>query len=168
MDETRKYIRIQREKRKIECFRTFSDDNTKLDYTPFQQKRSHLHPLIMANYDIINLKGTPDQTVLQCRVCRTIHLRPKRHYWNLRKHLLTRYHKRLEQTFIDSEKAGDEECDEDGEEKKELETRGENETKEITEVEAIDEMVKTEQEAEIEKDEEQTNDDEVESAMLSI
>ena len=96
MAESKRETRQRREAQKIFCSRLFSSTPMKLSQKPITPKRLHLDPLILSTFDLVGPEGFLTTPIVQCRICKTILTRPKKRYCNLRKHLHTRYHKRLE------------------------------------------------------------------------
>ena len=102
MAESKRETRKRREAQKNYCFRLFSSSPAKLTQNPIRAKRLHIHPIILSTFEEVGPVGYQISPIVQCRICKTILTRPKRRYSNLRKHLITQYHRRLEKMIYSS------------------------------------------------------------------
>ena len=78
------------------CFRAFSSNPHTLTHKQIQRHQYNLGQDIIDNFEEIGRVDSDTVNVVQCLTCRTILVRPRRHYNNIRRHLTTCYHKRLE------------------------------------------------------------------------
>ena len=96
MSTPQNMISSNRREEKDLCFRAFSSAPQTLTHKQIQRQRPTLGQDIIDNFEEIGRTDSESANVVQCLTCRTILIRPRSHYNNLRRHLTSHYHKRLE------------------------------------------------------------------------